>query len=132
MRTILLLLILALPAAVNAKPIRAQTLRERVIEDLKNDRDTMIANIELNPTRSEMVASLKARVLADEKRIKELGGTFEPWVYRTGDVQIQPSRNLSGTTQDAAAAKIWRDGPPYRSIGETLGIRSNPDLGSPK
>ena len=83
MKPILVLLLLTLSTAADAKPIRAQTLRERVIEDLKNDRNAMIATIELNPTLPEMVASLKARVLADEQRIKELGGTFEPWVWRS-------------------------------------------------
>lgn len=122
MKTIPVLLLMALSTTADAKPIRAQTLRESVIAALKEDRQVAIVSVELydsNPDFGESAARLRLRINTDEQRIKELGGTFEPWVWRSSMAHIQVgcgvSAPCSGVTQDPAAAKIWRDGAPYPS-----------------
>ena len=47
MKTILVLLLMALSTTADAKPIRAQTLRESVIAALKEDRQVAIVSVEL-------------------------------------------------------------------------------------
>lgn len=126
MKTFLFLLFFSLPASADANPVKALTLREQVIATLKEDRQELIVTIEkigVTGEQDDAIARLRARVAACETRIKELGGSFEPWNFRAqgfgtargSAFPLTGGGTITGVTQDAAAVKVWREGNPYPS-----------------
>lgn len=126
MKTILTLLLFLIPVSAWANPVKALPLREQVIATLKEDRQEMIVTIEkigVTGEQADAIARFKDRVANCEARIKELGGSFEPWNFRArgfGTAQgsafpLTGGGTISGVTQDAAAVKVWREGNPHPS-----------------
>lgn len=94
MKMFLILLFFALPAIADANPVKALTLRERVIAVLTTTRHNSILSFELARVagaQEEELSRYKSEIAACEKRIKELGGTFEPWVYTKAAVPMKTS-----------------------------------------